>query len=59
MKKDAEAVNFAFQLSGLYKSPNFKWLESDFKDKIKKMLPGFMERGIEKKIERAVQSIAE
>ena len=59
MKNDTAAVNFAFQLSGLYKSPNFKWLESDFKDKIKKMLPGFMERGIEKKIERAIQSIAE
>ncbi|MFH1062146.1 MAG: hypothetical protein V1747_04580 [Candidatus Omnitrophota bacterium] len=59
IRNDADSVNFAFQLSGLYKSPNFKWLESDFKDKIKKILPGFLERGIEKKIERAIQSIAE
>jgi len=59
MRNDTTAVNFAFQLSGLYKSPNFKWLESDFKDKIKKILPGFLERGIEKKIEKAIQSIAE
>ncbi|MBU1086781.1 MAG: AsmA-like C-terminal region-containing protein [Candidatus Omnitrophica bacterium] len=59
MRNDTTAVNFVFQLSGLYKSPNFKWLESDFKDKIKKILPGFLERGIEKKIEKAIQSIAD
>lgn len=59
IRDDADSLDFAFQLSGLYKSPNFKWLESDFKDRIKKILPGFLERGIEKKIEHAIQSIVE
>jgi hypothetical protein len=59
MNNDADDLEFDFQLSGLQKSPNFKWLESDFKSRIKKMLPGFVERGIEKKIETAIQSISE
>ncbi len=57
MDRKISTLNFDFQLSGLYNSINFKWLESDFKRKVKKMLPGFMERGIEKKIERAIRSI--
>ena len=59
MKNDTNDLNFSFQLSGLYESPNFKWLESDFKDNVKKMLPNFIERGIEKNIERAINSISE
>jgi hypothetical protein len=52
------AVGFSFQLSGLYTSLNFKWLESDFKQRIQKLLPGFMERGIERKVQAAIQAIA-
>ncbi|MFH1458834.1 MAG: AsmA-like C-terminal region-containing protein [Candidatus Omnitrophota bacterium] len=55
---DIDKFTFKFQLSGLYNSINFKWLESDFKQKVKEMLPGFIERGIERKIEKAIKSIA-
>jgi len=57
--KDIPELTFNFQLSGVYKALNFKWLESDFKRKLQKILPGFIERGIEKKVERAIKSIAQ
>jgi len=54
-----DSLSFDFQLSGLSKALNFKWMESEFKRKIKKMLPGFVERGLEKKIEKATDSISD
>jgi len=56
--KEADALSFDFQLSGVFNSVNFKWLESEFKGKLKKLLPGFVERGIENKIERAIGIIS-
>ncbi|MFH2137528.1 MAG: hypothetical protein ABII88_03335 [Candidatus Omnitrophota bacterium] len=50
---------FDFQLSGAYRALNFKWLESSFKQEIQKILPNFIERGIETKLEAAIKSIAE
>ncbi|MCP4650448.1 MAG: hypothetical protein GY853_10265 [PVC group bacterium] len=55
--RDIPSLGFDFQLSGSPKALNFKWLEGDFKKRIEKILPGFIERGIERKIETAVQSI--
>jgi len=43
--------DFDFQLSGASEAMNFKWLDSEFKDKLKKAIPGFVERGIEHQVE--------
>jgi hypothetical protein len=43
--------DFDFQLSGPAEAMNFKWLDSEFKDKLKKAIPGFVERGIERQVE--------
>ncbi len=56
--KDASAVNFDFQMSGLYETMNFKWLESDFKDSLQKLLPARMERNLEQRIEDAIATIS-
>ncbi|MFH1093680.1 MAG: hypothetical protein V1739_05960 [Candidatus Omnitrophota bacterium] len=58
MDKRTEYLNFDFQLSGVYNALNFKWQKSAFKQKLKKMLPGFMERGLERKVEKAIQAIS-
>lgn len=57
--RDMPVIDFDFQLSGLSGAMNFKWLESDFKKRLEKSLPGFVERGIEKKVEEAIHSISE
>lgn len=56
--QDMPVIDFDFQLSGLSGAMNFKWLESDFKKRLEKTLPGFVERGIEKKVEEAIYSIS-
>ncbi|MDD2654150.1 MAG: AsmA-like C-terminal region-containing protein [Candidatus Omnitrophica bacterium] len=58
LDKDALAVNFDFQLSGLYQSINFKWLQSDFKKGLQKLMPAGMERNFEQQIEDAVATIS-
>ncbi len=58
MGKKEEYFNFDFQLSGVYRALNFKWQKSVFKEKLRRMLPGFMERGLERKVERALQAIS-
>ncbi|MFH1577748.1 MAG: hypothetical protein ABIC18_01580, partial [Candidatus Omnitrophota bacterium] len=59
LAKDVPAVNFDFQLSGLFEAMNFKWLKSDFKQRLQNLLPGWMERGIENKIAKIIESISE
>jgi len=56
--KDMKGVSFNFQLSGLFDAMNFKWLESDFKTKLKDVLPPGMESAIEKNIEKIIESIS-
>lgn len=55
---ELELINFDFQLSGLYSSINVKWLETDFKDKLQKAIPSFIERGIELKIRQALEGFS-
>ncbi len=57
--KDMPIIDFDFQLSGVSEAMNFKWLVSDFKSRLQYSLPGFMERGIERKIEEALRAISE
>ncbi len=56
--KDVPVIDFDFQLSGMQGAMNFKWLESDFKSRLKDLLPGFVERGIERKVEEAIKDIS-
>ncbi len=57
--KDVEALTFEFRLSGNLHHMNFLWLESDFKNRLRKAIPGFMERSLEKKIEESLQPLAQ
>lgn len=57
LSKEVRFVNFDFQLSGLFDSMNFKWLESEFKNKLRSSLPGFIKRGVERQLEDAINSI--
>jgi len=56
--EDFTSLNFDFQLSGLFEKMNFKWQDTYFKKRLKKAVPGFIERGIERKVEREIKSIA-
>ena len=56
--EDVQSIAFDFQLSGLFDAMNFKWLETDFKRGLKGAIPSFMERGIERRIERAIKDIS-
>ena len=58
LEEDISSVNFNFQMSGLYENMNFKWLESDFKTGLQKLLPSGIERKLEKQIEEAVETIS-
>lgn len=55
--KEVSTVNFDFQMSGLYQNMNFKWLASDFKNGLQKLLPAGRERNLEQQIEEAVANI--
>lgn len=57
--KDVPVIDFDFQLSGVQEAMNFQWLESDFKSRLRRLLPGFVERGIERKVEEAIKDISE
>jgi len=59
LKDEDLSVNFDFRLSGLYEAMNFKWLASDFKHDLQKILPGSMEKSMEKKIEAVITSISD
>ncbi|MBM3252407.1 MAG: hypothetical protein FJZ11_06510 [Candidatus Omnitrophica bacterium] len=56
--KDLSTVSFNFQMSGLYENMNFKWLDSEFKNGLKNLLPAGRERKIETEIESAIESIS-
>ncbi len=52
------AARFEFKLSGLCEAMNFKWMSTDFKEKLQDLLPRGMEKSIEKKIEAVVLAIS-
>lgn len=56
--KDLVSFYFEFQLSGILHKMNFLWLQSDFKNRLQKAIPGFIERRIDKNIEEAIQAIS-
>ena len=57
-KENAKLVNFDFQLSGLFNAMNFQWLESDFKERLRELLPPMVERILERRIGKVVESIS-
>ena len=56
--KDLASFCFEFQLSGILDKMNFRWLQSDFKNRLQKAIPGFIERRIDENIEEAIQAIS-
>lgn len=59
LRENFTSLDFDFQLSGIFNAMNFQWLKSDFKNKVQDALPGFIERGIERKVEEAIEAIGE
>lgn len=57
VKSDIASLDFNFRLSGPFEAMNFKWMESDFKNKLQDYIPNFIERKIERMTEDAVNSI--
>lgn len=49
------SLTLDFQLSGLFNAMNFKWLESDFKNKLRAAIPDFAEKGVQKQIEAVLE----
>ncbi|MFH1457695.1 MAG: hypothetical protein ABIG31_00810 [Candidatus Omnitrophota bacterium] len=56
--KDLAAFCFEFQLSGILHKMNFRWLQSDFKNRLQNAIPNFIERRIDKNIEEATKAIS-
>lgn len=57
--KKKPALNFVFRLSGQPRALNFFWLQSDFKKELQNAIPGFIERKIQRNVERMVNSLSE
>lgn len=48
------AVTFDFQLSGTQDAVNFQWLDNGYKEQIRKRMPDFIERIIERRVEESI-----
>lgn len=59
LDKKQDLVKFNFQLSGNLHKMNFRWLESDFKEELRKAIPDFAKKGFEEEVGRLIESIAE
>ena len=55
LPKEASAVKFGFQLSGLLDSMNIKWMESAFKSDSQQVIPESMQRDIEEEIDEIIK----
>ena len=59
VNKDVRLIPFDFRLSGLYNTMNFQWLNSEFKRKIRKAIPDFIEKIIQRRLEDSIKAIYE
>lgn len=59
LKLDPASLSFDFQFSGPLQAMNIKWLESDFKKELCRIIPDSIERDLDKKIEDALTSFPE
>ncbi|MBU0469252.1 MAG: hypothetical protein KJ736_09380, partial [Candidatus Omnitrophica bacterium] len=55
IKDDRQLVAFDFRLLGGLSNINFQWMQSDFKEAATGVIPSFIKRKIEKKIEKAIK----
>lgn len=55
---DLSSLRFDFQLSGRLQGMNFKWQESDFKEELQELIPDYVERRIERNIDKIINSIS-
>ncbi|MDD5614256.1 MAG: hypothetical protein PHQ54_04200 [Candidatus Omnitrophica bacterium] len=58
LENELDYLVFDFQLSGFKNAVNFKWLESDFKDRLRRSIPGFIERGLERRVEDILRTFS-
>ena len=56
---DKQYVDFDFLLKGDPKNPRVMWLKGEFKDKLKKNLPGWAERRIEEDIDQIISGLSD
>ncbi len=54
-EQDIPSLFFDFQLSGNQDAMNFKWLQSEFKQRIQDRIPNFVERMIDRKIDTILE----
>ncbi|MCX5702120.1 MAG: hypothetical protein NTW64_03975 [Candidatus Omnitrophica bacterium] len=59
LQKELDLIAFDFQLAGNLHRMNFKWLQSDFKDRVQKAIPNFIERKIERNIEEFIAGLGQ
>lgn len=59
INKDVRLIPFDFRLSGLRNTMNFQWLNSEFKRKIRKAIPDFIERIIQRRLDDSIKAIYE
>ena len=55
-RRNVPSLIFDFQLSGNQHAMNFQWLQSDFKQKIQRRIPDFIERQIEGNIDKMLKT---
>jgi hypothetical protein len=55
--KNMPLIDFDFQLSGAPDAVNFKWLNSDFKERLYSKIPGFVRGSVEKDIENVLKPL--
>ncbi|MCX7927709.1 MAG: hypothetical protein N2606_06210 [Candidatus Omnitrophica bacterium] len=57
--KEISMLTFDFKLSGELNNINFQWLESDFKQRLRDSIPGFVEKYLERQIEDSLLPLSE
>ena len=55
IKDDRQFIPFEFRLLGAINKINFQWMQSDFKEAATGVIPDFIKRKIERKIEKAIK----
>lgn len=53
--EDVASLPFDFQLSGNQDAMNFQWLQTEFKERIQKRIPNFIERMIDRRIDAILE----
>lgn len=52
-----QSLNFSFRLSGRPEAMNFLWVQSEFKRELQEAIPNFIERRIQRNVERMISDL--